>query len=443
MKIVVVGGVAAGPRAALTARRMSPDAEIILYERGAHVAYGSCGFPYYIGGSIPEIGRLIHDTPEDFQKRGITAKIRHEVVALLANRKAIKVCPIGGEPFEDSYDRLIIATGARAIIPSWMNGDLVNVFTLRTVEDAQAIWEAVNSGKLAKAVVIGGGHIGMELAEAFHRNDMEVTLLENSPKIMPYLDPSLVQMLKEKMAEHEIHVKEDAQIVGLHGQDGRVKMVETQDASYEADLVLVSIGVTPNSRFFQEAGGVVNAKGCILADDEMKTNLPDVFAAGDCMAITNRLTGKHFCSYLALMAHRTGEVAAINAMGGHARFSGTIGTSLQYVFGLEVGKTGLTARELEAAEMPYRRVESWSRSNSYYCAQGSEILTILYCGHGNRILGVQMAGEEGVASRIRVWATAIEAGLSLEEASQLDLGYTPSLSPLFDPVLKAARDALK
>ncbi|MGE5707398.1 MAG: FAD-dependent oxidoreductase, partial [Bacteroidota bacterium] len=411
MRILVVGGMAAGMRAALTAKQLSPGAEIEVFERGSFIAYASCGLPYFVSGLVQDIHTLVHTTPEEIEaKRGVVVHIRQEVVGIDASGHRISVRQEGSER-EEAYDRLILATGARPVKPGWAD-DLKNVFTLRTVEDALAIRGAIEQGA-HRAVVIGGGSIGLEVAVAFREAGLEVVVLEGASQILPLFDPEIVQTDKEEFERRGVRIIENCRVEGLEEKGGAVAGVRAAGERIPADLVLVSVGVNANSNLFREAGGEVSQRGIILTDDEMRTSLPDIYAAGDCIVVPNLMSGRRTAHQYALTAHRTGEVAASNAVGRRTRFRGVIGTVMMQLFDLQLGKTGLSLPELEELGMFSRIVASRADSRASYHPDSRSILTKLYAGYGGRVLGAQLVGKDGVGGRTDVWAAIIQGGRTL------------------------------
>lgn len=445
MRILVIGGVAAGMSAASQAKRRRPDAEVVVLERGGHVSYGACGLPYNIGDPERRIDDLVVIPAERFRsERGIDVRTRHEALAIDIKGLTVRVRELdGGREYDLGYDQLVIATGASAVRPPLPGVDLPGVFVLRELDDGAAIKRFLAEQKPELAVILGAGYIGMEMAESLRHRGLEVTVLEKLGQVVPGFEPVVAKQVQEELERNGVRVETGLAVSGIeHGPQGLV--VHTDRGDFAAGLVLVSVGVRPNVGLAKEAGLVIGPTGAIAVDGQMRANAPNVFAAGDCTEALHLVSGRPVWVPLGTTANKQGKVAGSNAAGGNLRFNGIVGTAAFKVFGLEVGRTGLGRSEIDRLGLSASSATSSHRTRGHAYPGSKPITTVLFVEHGSeRLLGAQMVGAEFVTGRIDVLATALHAGMSAEQVESLDLAYAPPLAPVYDPVLIAASVARK
>jgi NADPH-dependent 2,4-dienoyl-CoA reductase/sulfur reductase-like enzyme len=446
-KLVIIGGVAAGMSAASQAKRRRSDLEVTVFEKGSFVSYGSCGLPYFIAGLVETPEALLHVTLEEFRsKRGIDVRTCHEVLEIDTEKKQVKVLDRNSaKEFMFPYTMLVYAAGARASMPQIPGIDLPNVFTLRNLEHGIRLKQALSSGKVKKALIMGGGYIGLEMAEAFRANGLVVTMVEMMPRIMSSMDQEITRDIEKELAEKGIILYKEAKVRSLDcGGKGDGITASTNLGDIQADLVLVSAGITPESGLAGRAGIRIGYGNAVAVNDRMETNIPDIYACGDCAETYHRMLRRNVYIPLGTTANKQGRVAGNNVAGGNIAFQGATGTSVFKVFDLEIGKTGLST--FEAQNQGYQfitsRVTQNSRSSYYPGSSPISILLIAEKGSG-RILGAQMAGKEGVSKRIDVITAALYKDFTVAELAELDLSYAPPFAPVWDPVLVAANMALK
>jgi len=448
--IVVIGAVAAGTSAASQAKRRNPQAEVILIERGSDVSYGACGLPYNIEDPKRAIDDVVVVSADAFRReRHIDVRTHHEVVSLDTAQRRLRVRDLDRhEEYGLSYDKLVIATGASAVRLPLPGIELEGVFTLRTLSDGDAIKQALAQGGLRRAVIVGAGYIGMEMAEALRGRELEVTVLEKVDQVVPGIEPSLSKLVHDELNRQGVRVETG---VGLHNiaRDETGLVVNTDRGPFAADLVLVSVGVRPNVALAKEAGIRIGPTGALAVDAELRTSVPDVYAAGDCAEALQLVTGEATWVPLGTTANKQGKIAGANATGAHERFAGIVGTAAFKIFELEVGRTGLARAELERAALEGKGVDfvvtsSTHATRGHHYPGVKSVTTNLFVERGTgRLLGAQMVGGEGVAGRIDVLATALYAKMTIDDLAALDLAYAPPLAPVWDPLLIAATTALK
>jgi len=445
--LIVIGGCAAGMSAASKARRMDPEMEVVVYERTGFVSYGECGLPYYIAGVVNRHQDLIVRTPEQFAAQGIAVHTHHEVTAIDPENRRVRVRDLQtGEERDEHYDKLLLATGGRPILPAGLSANkLAGVFTLRSVEDGVAIREFIRKRKPHRAAIVGAGYIGLEMAESFHSLGLETTVVERMDQVLPRFDPEMAALLSEALESKGVRLVLRAKVETLEGDpQGHVRQVIYDGGSVDADLVLLALGVRPNVELAREAGVTIGETGAIATSSRMETNLPDVFAAGDCAEAYHRISGHPAYIPLGTTANKQGRIAGTNIAGGTAEFAGVVGTAITQAFGLQAGITGLTEREAKEQGYAVKTVKIKARSRAHYYPGSKPLHIKLVFEQGSgRLLGGQIVGNEGVNGRIDALATALQEGMTVSELSQLDLAYVPPLSPVWDPLLVAANVALK
>jgi NADPH-dependent 2,4-dienoyl-CoA reductase/sulfur reductase-like enzyme len=451
VKLVVVGGDAAGMSAASQARkRLGPDElEIVAFERGHFTSYSACGIPYWIGGAVKDRDALIARGPQAFRDAGITVHIRHEVTGIdLAAREVVVQDLDGGGERREGFDHLVYATGAVPVTPEWARIDGEGVFGVQTLDDGAAIHAWLErEPQPRRAVVIGGGYVGVEMAEAMVRRGLDVTLLEKAAQPMSTVDPDMGERVREAISGLGIEVRTRAHVQGLETTDGRISAVVTPEGTLPADIVVLGLGVRPNTALAVRSGIPVGVTGGLRTDLRMRVvgpqgHLEGIWAAGDCVQTVHRVSGQPVHVPLGTHANKQGRVAGINIGGGYATFPGVIGTGVTKVCELEVARTGLTEREAAAAGFAFvtAAVESTSRAG-YYPGASTMVVKLIAEKRTGMLLGAQIVGREEAAKRIDSLAIAVWNRMTVEEMTALDLSYAPPFSPVWDPVLIAARKA--
>lgn len=433
MKIIVIGAVAAGTSAAAKARRNSEDAQITIYEKDSFISYSGCGMPYFLSKEVATAEELAPRDPAFFlSKYNIEIKTRHEVLSIDPEKKTVMVKSLAtGEVFPDSYDTLILATGARAVTPSIPGREGAHVFTLRNINDMLAIHSFLEEKKPESAAIIGTGFIGLEMCESLVRLGVSVTLLEKLPQVTPGLDPDMAVYVEAHLKKNGIAVKTGVSIASIEANS----VVLADDTTVPAELVLLSTGVRPNSELALAAGVALGASGAILVNERMETNQPGVFACGDCIEEFHIVTGKQVYRPLGSTANKTGRIAGDCATGGNLSYRGTLGTGIFRVLGLTVGQTGLTEREVREAGYDAAICHNTKPDKPEYFGGKEMVIKAVADRETGRLLGAQIVGEAGVDKRIDVIATAITYGAKVEDLFYLDLAYAPPFSTTKDPVL--------
>ena len=436
MKVVIVGGVAGGATAAARIRRLDEHAEIVVFEKSGYVSYANCGLPYYIGGEIEDKRELTLQTPESFYARfRVDMRVHHEVIAVDVKAKTVKVRNLAsGEVFSESYDKLILSTGARPIKPNFEGIDNERIFTLRTVEDTLRIKQFTEDKRPQSAVVVGGGFIGIEVAENLRRLGMDVTLVEAAPQVMAPFDGDMAALIHAEMVRNGVKLMLGTMVEGFTAEGGvtvRLKDREPQTA----DMAVLAIGVAPDTTLARDAGLELGIKGSIVVDDRMQTSAPDVYAVGDAVQIKNFVTGKEGLISLAGPANKQGRIAADNVCGRDSRYTGGQGSSVIKIFGLTAACTGINERTAKSLGLDCDKVVLSPMSHAGYYPGGSVMtMKVLFERGTCRILGAQIIGRDGVDKRVDVIATAIRAELKATELTELDLAYAPPYSSAKDPV---------
>ena len=437
MKVVIVGGVAGGASAAARLRRLDEQAEIIVFERTGFVSYANCGLPYYIGGVIEEESALTLQSPKGFWDRfHITVKTSHEVSAIHPEEHTVEVHNLEtGEHFIETYDKLILSPGAHPIRPELPGIDSKRLFCLRTVEDTLRIHSYVQEHKPASAVVVGGGYIGIEAAENLRELGLEVTLLQRPKQLMNNLDFDMATFVHMKMRDSGINLHLGANVTGFQEVDGRIVTNVAEGSPITADMVLLAIGVMPESHLAKEAGLRLGMKGAIAVNDRMETSAPDVYAVGDAVQVKHQATGEDAVISLAGPANKQGRIVADVIAGLNGCYKGSLGSSAIKVFDLTVANTGLSEKAASAAGYQYESVVLSPGSHAgYYPGATPMTMKVVFEQETLRLLGAQIVGGEGVDKRIDVLATAIQAGIRAEQLKDLDLAYAPPYSSAKDPV---------
>jgi NADPH-dependent 2,4-dienoyl-CoA reductase/sulfur reductase-like enzyme len=443
-RLIVIGGCAAGMSAASKARRLNPDLEIVVYEKTGFVSYASCGLPYYVSGLIEDHNKLVVRTPAQFAKQDIEVHLHHEVTEVDTENCRVRVTNLeDGNSWNESYDRLLVATGGRpAILSGFAFG---GVFVLRAVEDGVAVRDFIQRERPRRAVIIGAGYIGVEMAESFRELGLETTVIGRPPQVLKRFDSAMAQLVQDELESKGIWLSLGDEVKALEGDaQGRVRRVISSKGTFEADLVLLALGVRPNVALAEAAGVALGETGAIATDSQMRTNLPGVFAAGDCAEACHRITGRGAYIPLATTANKQGRLAGTNLGGGHAEFEGIVGTAITKVLDVYAALTGLSEKEARALGYAVQstKIQAGSRAHYYPGVRPMHVKLVVEEGSG-RLLGGQIVGDEGAGPRINVLATALHKGMTVEELSRLDLAYVPPIAPVWDPLLVAANVALK
>ena len=433
MRIIVIGAVAAGTSAAAKARRNSEEAEIVIYERDTDISYSGCGMPYFLGGEIKDMEELTPRDPEFFKsKYNVDVQTSCEVMVIDPEEKRIKIRNLlSGQVFEDRYDKLIIATGATSVIPHILGAEGDDVFTLRNISDMKRIYHFMNQRKPKKAVIIGTGFIGLELCENLKRKGIEVTLMEKLNQVTPNLDPDMAIYVEEHLKTKGVPVLKKVNIEQIREKEVRL----TDGTKVLTDMVILAVGVRPNTTLAREMGIHLGKLGGIRVNEKMETNLPDVYACVDCIEQFHVVTKKPVYGPLGSTANKTGRIAGDCVTGGSLEFRGVLGTGIFRIFDLTVGQTGLTERE--ALENGYEILASHNiKPNKPEYMGGREmVIKTVADKKTGRILGAQIIGEEGVDKRLDAFATAISFGAKAEDLFHIDFGYAPPFSTTKDPVM--------
>lgn len=437
MKVVIVGGVAGGATAAARLRRLDEHAQIIVFERSGYVSYANCGLPYFIGGTIAEPSALTLQTPESFRARfDVDMRVNHEVTALDVQAKMLTVKNLlTGEVFEEFYDKLILSPGAKPTQPRLPGVGLEHVFTLRTVEDTFRMKDFIDAHHPRTAVLAGGGFIGLELAENMREIGMEVTIVQRPQQLMKPFDPDMAAFIHAEARKHGIKLALGHTVEGFRETSDGVEMLLADTDPIPADMVVLAIGVTPDTHLASEAGLAMGVRGSILVNDHMETSAPDVYAVGDAVQVKHLVTGEETLISLAGPANKQGRIAADNICGIPSTYRGSQGSSVIKVFDITAASTGVNETVAKAAGLAVDHVILSPMSHAGYYP-GGKLMTmkVVFEKETYRLLGAQIVGYEGVDKRIDVLATAIFAGLRATDLKDLDLAYAPPYSSAKDPV---------
>ena len=437
MKVVIIGGVAGGATAAARLRRLDETAEIVVFERSGYVSYANCGLPYYIGGVIGDPEALTLQTPESFFARfRVDMRVHHEVTAIHPEKKTVSVKNLEtGAEFEETYDKLILSPGAKPTQPRLPGVGLDKLFTLRTVEDTFRIREYIDGHRPRSAVLAGGGFISLELAENLRELGMEVTIVQRPRQLMNPFDPDMAAFIHAEVRKHGVKLALGHTVEGFAERDGGVDVLLKEEDPLHADLVVLAIGVTPDTTLAKEAGLELGVKGSIAVNDRMETSAPDIYAVGDAVQVRHFVTGQDTVISLAGPANKQGRIAADNICGGDSRYSGSQGSSVIKVFDMTAAATGVNETNAKKAGLDVDTVVLSPMSHAGYYP-GGKLMTmkVIFERETYRLLGAQIVGYEGVDKRIDVLATAIRAGLTAIQLKELDLAYAPPYSSAKDPV---------
>jgi len=446
-RFVVIGGVAAGMSAASRAKRNMPDMEVTVLEKGSFVSYGACGLPYYVADLVKDVkGLVVYEASFFREKRGIDVRIKHEAVRIDTAKKLVITKDLEKDvEIELPWDTLAICTGAAARIPPLQGRDSANVFVLKTAMDGIAIKDFITRKEPRSAAIIGAGFIGLEAADAFSAHGMEVTVIKRPGSILKMFDEDMVELVENELDNRGVRLIRDADIISIEtGDDGMARKVVLADQSVEADMILFATGVKPASDLAREAGLELDEFRAIAVDSSMRTSHPDVYAAGDCVAQKHLITGKNVYVPRGTTANKQGRVAGDNASGGSSVFEGIAGTGICKIFDLTVALTGLSEQQAkkEGFNVLATRISHGSHAHTYPNPEPEPITIKLVTDRkSHRLLGGQMIGKLGVGKRIDILVATIQAGMTVEQLSNLDLSYAPPYAPVWDAVLIAANVA--
>ncbi len=437
MKVIIVGGVAGGASAAARIRRLDERAEIIIFERSGFISYANCGLPYYIGGVITEKSALTLQTPESFYRRfRINVKVKHEVTSIDKENKTVSVTDLStGREFKEGYDKLILSPGAKPVRPPLSGIDGDKIFTLRTVEDTLRISDYVSANNPRSALIVGGGFIGVEMAENLTERGISVTVAEMQTQLLSQFDSDMASFIHAHMKVKGVHLMLGSSVAGFKNAGAGVTVSFSDRASVYADLVILAIGVTPDTALARDAGLALGVKGSISVNERMQTSHPDIYAVGDAVEVNHRITGSKTLVSLAGPANKQGRIAADNICGIDSVYEGALGSSVLKVFDITAASAGINEHTAKAAGLEYDKLVFSPVSHaSYYPGGKAMTFKLIFDKKNASILGAQIVGAEGVDKRIDVIATAIQCKLTAPELKELELSYAPPYSSAKDPV---------
>ena len=447
MKIVILGGVAAGAKAAAKARRMLPDAQIDLYTDDTHISYSACGLPYYVEGNFADYKLLLVRSPEDFEKNGVHIHLQNRAAKILPNSKQVLIEDlVSKKAFLVCYDKLIIAIGARPIVPPIKNVNLKNVFTIRKIEDGIAIREMAE--KSQNAAIIGGGYIGIEMLEALVKQNVYVTLIEYAPTIMQTFDEDMSHLILEQLkftCGNRFEILTSEMATEFSGDNEGVKSVRTGSGrEIPVDFVVLCAGVVPNTEIARDAEIAIGETGAIKVNERMETNIPDIFACGDCVEENLLITNTNIWLPLGTNANKEGRVAAINACGGDEKFYGVLGSAVTRCLSLTMSMTGLTVKKAEQLGIETISTTVTKNDKVGYMPDVNNITIKLIADKSTgKLLGCQGIGAGDADKRVNTVTSSLLAGLTVDEFYRNDLTYAPPFSPTIDPLLNAAQILLE
>ncbi|MDH7488975.1 MAG: FAD-dependent oxidoreductase [Anaerolineae bacterium] len=444
-RLVVIGGDAAGMSAASQARRLRDDLDIVVFERGPHTSYAACGIPYYVGGLVQEWRALVARTPDEFRQQGIDARVRHEVTEIDPQGHRVRVRNLDtGDAWWEPYDHLLIATGALPVRPAVPGADAEGIYGVHTLESGIRLRQIVDEGKARRVVIVGGGYIGLEMAEAMCLRGLETSLVQRGPQVMNTLDPDMGALVSDALRGIGTTLYLGEEVVAFDVKDGRLRAVITDKRELPADMAILGMGVRPNTELARAAGIPLGVKGAIRVNERMQTEVAGIWAAGDCAEIFHLVSRRPAHIPLGTTANKQGRVAGLNLGGRRAAFPGVVGTAVSKICSLEVARTGLQEKEIVELGLEFVSATVKSRTRAgYYPGAGTITVKVLAEKGTGRFLGGQIVGTEGAAKRIDVMAVALHAGMTVDEMIHLDLSYAPPFSPVWDPVLTAVRQIVK
>jgi NADPH-dependent 2,4-dienoyl-CoA reductase/sulfur reductase-like enzyme len=442
MKAVIIGGVAAGMSAASKIKRNDPTAEVTVYEKGHFLSYGACGLPYFVSGENPDYTKMIARTREQFEKLGIRTHLKHEVMSVSPEKKTITVKDLNsGNIFEASYDSLMVATGCTSVVPPIPGVDNNGVFYIKTLEDGLVLQKIAANSSIRRCVVIGGGYIGIEMTEAFLHLGKDVTVIEGANRILSPFEPEFSEMATQELIQNGAQVKTGERVMAIEEQQTH-RLVRTSHGEYQADIILMSVGVMPATQFLKETGIRMAKNGALIVDREMRTSIPGIYAAGDCAVTYNKVMEEDYFLPLGTVANKCGRIAGGNMLGRHDKFVGALGTAAIKVCGIEMGRTGMSEADAIRLGIDYRtKLITYYNHPPYYPGQTALAIKLIYEKGTRRLLGACAAGQQGAVLRVDMFAIAIHAGLTTTELGMVDLAYAPPFAGVWDAVHIAANAA--
>ena len=444
MKVVIIGGVAAGMSAAAKFKRLSPNDDVVVYEKGDIVSFGACGLPYYVGGFFDDSREMIARTPEQFKESGVEIHIKHEVIDVDFSNKKLKVKNLNtNEILEENYDKLMIASGARAIIPPIKNINLENVVTLKSMEDGNKLRDLMANEDYKKVAIIGAGFIGLEAVEAAKHKGKEVTVIQLQDRVLQEVfDKDITELLEDELRDNSVNLLLSETVVELIG-DGKVSKVKTNKREIDADIVILATGVKPNTDFLKSDEIKMLKNGALIVDSCGRTSVEDVYSAGDCATINNLITGKESYVPLATGANKLGRIVGENLAGQNNSFQGSMASSCIKVMNMEAARTGLSEKEVKDLGFDYKtKFITDMNQTSYYPGRERIYVKLIYDAHTKVIYGGQVAGYKDAVQRCNVLAACIYAKMTTDQLGMLDLCYSPPFARTWD-VLNVAGNVSK
>lgn len=442
MKVIIVGGVAAGMSAASKIKRLDKSTEVIVYEKGGFLSYGACGLPYYVGGFNDDHTKMIARTQEQFADAGIVTHLHHEVIKVVPEEKRVLVRNHDtGEVFIDTYDKLMIGTGAAAINPPIKGIEKEGVYQLKTLDDGLALKAVAEDPNVKNIVIVGGGYIGIEVVDAFLNLGKTITCVEFEDRILTAFDAEISQHAEEEIIKHGVVLKTGERVIEIKG-DGKVSSVITDQGEYKADLVILSVGVRPSTEFLKETGMHLAKNGAIVVDREMRTSIPDIWAAGDCALVYSRNMEENIFLPLGTVANKCGRMAGENIMGAHNKFIGALSSAALKVCDIEMGRTGMGEADAKRLGKNYKTVIVTAYDHpAYYPGRTPITIKLIYEVGTKKIFGAQTVGIKGAVMRVNMFALAIHNNMTTDELGMTDFVYAPPFAGVWDAVHIAANAA--
>lgn len=437
MKYLIVGGVAGGATAAARLRRINENAEIILFEKGRHISFANCGLPYYIGNTIEKREALFLQTPTSFGNRfDVDVRVNQEVISIDTEKKSVQVRRLNGAVYEETYDKLLLSPGANPFIPNIEGVDMEGIYTLRNVEDTDRIKDFAVARNIKQAVVIGAGFIGLEMVENLHRLGVEVSVVEMADHLMPTLDFEMAAFLKMELTAKQVKTYLGISATRFAKNDDKIEVSLSNGERLAADMVILSVGVRPNTDLAKQAGLKIGETGGVWVDEYLQTSVPDIYAVGDAIEYPHPITGKPWMNFLANPANRQGRIVADNIVfGNKIRYEGAIGTAIAKVFDMTAASTGLSEQRLQREQIPYLISTTHSASHaSYYPDANMMAMKLTFSPEDGRIFGAQIVGNDGVDKRIDQIALLIKNGGKVHDLTFVEHAYAPPFSSAKDPV---------
>lgn len=442
MKAIVIGGVAAGMSAASKLKRVVPDAQITVYERGGFLSYGACGLPYYVGGFNDDPSKLIARTQEQYTKMGIETHLHHEAIHVDPNAKRVTIRDLdSGRTFEDSYDVLMIGTGCNSVSPKIPGADSPSVFYLKTMEDGLLLREISRLKEVSHVAVVGGGYIGVEMCEALLNLGKKVTLIEGGTRLLASFEPEFSELAAQALERHGVKVLVGARVEEII-DEGTQRIVRTSQGDVNCDMIVMSVGVVPATDFLRDTGIRLARNGAIIVDREMRTSLENVYAAGDCAVVYHKLMEEDYFIPLGTYANKCGRIAGGNMAGAHDKFVGALGTAAIKVCDIEMGRTGMTEKDAQRLGVDYRtKLVTANDHPAYYPDPVKLTMKLIYEARTRKLLGACVAGARNAVMRTDIFAVAIHAGMTTDELGMVDLAYAPPFAGVWDAVHIASNAA--